>query len=63
MAYDEAVGERVQRGLKERLAWLIQRGERSLRLALKGYVAHDQAERPHQGMGKVVPFPGPRQRG
>ena len=32
-------------------------GERSLRHALKEYLAHPQHERNHQGLANVIPFP------
>jgi hypothetical protein len=32
-------------------------GERSLWQMLKEYIAHDHAERPHQGKGNVMLFP------
>jgi putative transposase len=49
----------VKSAQKECLARLPLFGERALRQALKEYVVHYGAERPHQGMGSVVLFPGP----
>jgi transposase InsO family protein len=55
-----AYAERWVRSVKEEvLSRLILFGERSLRHALKEYVTHYHAERPHQGQGNVVLFPGP----
>lgn len=57
-----AYAERWVRSVKdEALSQLILCGERSLRHALIAYVAHDHAERPHQGKGHVVLFPEPSQ--
>jgi transposase InsO family protein len=54
-----AYAERWVRSIKEEvLSRLILFGERSLRHALKEYVTHYHAERPHQGKGNVVLFPG-----
>jgi hypothetical protein len=59
-----AYAERWVRSVKgEALSRLILFGERSLRRALTEYVAHYHEERPHQGKGNVVLFPGPRQGG
>jgi putative transposase len=53
-----SVAERWVRSVKsEALSKLILFGERSLRHALKHYIAHYHAERPHQGIGNVVLFP------
>lgn len=41
----------------EVLSRLILFGERSLRHALHHYIAHYHEERPHQGIGNVIPFP------
>ena len=55
-----AYAERWVRSIKkEVLSQLVLFGERSLRHALKEYVTHYHAERPHQGKGNVVLFPGP----
>jgi hypothetical protein len=35
-------------------------GENSLRHAIRQYLAHDHAERNHQGLENVIPFPGVR---
>jgi transposase InsO family protein len=53
-----AFAERWVRSVKsEVLSKLILFGERSLRHALKHYIAHYHTERPHQGIGNVIPFP------
>jgi transposase InsO family protein len=53
-----AYAERWVRSVKEEaLSRLILFGERSLRHALKEYVVHYHAERPHQGKGNVVLMP------
>jgi putative transposase len=39
------------------LSKLILFGERALRHALKEYTTHFHEERPHQGIGNVIPFP------
>ena len=50
--------ERWVRSVKsEALSKLILFGERSLRHALQHYTAHFHEERPHQGIGNVIPFP------
>jgi transposase InsO family protein len=55
-----AYAERWVRSIKEEtLSRLILCGERALRHALKQYDAHYHQERPHQGTGNVVLFPGP----
>jgi putative transposase len=41
----------------EVLSKLILFGERSLRHALNQYTSHFHEERPHQGIGNVIPFP------
>ena len=41
----------------ETLSKLILFGERSLRHALKHYISHYYEERPHQGIGNVIPLP------
>ena len=41
----------------EALSKLIMFGERSLRHALTQYTAYYHEERPHQGVGNVIPFP------
>jgi putative transposase len=57
-----AYAERWVRSVKdETLSRLILFGERSLRHALIEYVTHYHEERPHQGKGNVVLFPGPSQ--
>jgi transposase InsO family protein len=54
-----AYAERWVRSVKEEcLSKLILFGERSLRRALSGYVAHYHAERNHQGKSNVLLFPG-----
>ena len=50
--------ERWVRSVKsEALSKLILFGERSLWHALKNYIAHFHNERPHQGLGNLIPFP------
>lgn len=44
---------------EETLSRVILFGERALRHALKQYEVHYHQERPHQGTGNVVLFPGP----
>ena len=41
----------------EVLSKLILFGERSLRHTLTQYTSHFHQERPHQGIGNVIPFP------
>jgi putative transposase len=58
-----AYAERWVRSVKEEcLSRLIRFGEGALRHALKEYVDHYHHERPHQGQGNVLLFPGPSQR-
>ena len=45
---------------EEVLSRLILCGEGALQHALKEYVTHDHEERPHQGKGHIVLFPGLR---
>jgi hypothetical protein len=53
--------ERWVRSVKsEVLSKLILFGERSLRHALAQYTSHFHQERPHQGIGNVIPFPASR---
>jgi transposase InsO family protein len=53
-----AYTERWVRSVKdEALARLILFGERSLRHALSQYTSHFHEERPHQGIGNIIPFP------
>jgi len=53
-----AYAERWVRSVKdEALSRLILFGERSLRHALSQYTSHFHAERPHQGIGNIIPFP------
>lgn len=53
-----AFAERRVRSVKsEVLSKLLLFGERSLRHALTHYTSHFHAERPHQGIGNVMPFP------
>jgi transposase len=59
-----AVAERFVRSVKEEaLSQFILFGEKSLRHVLTDYLAHYHAERPHQGKGNVILFPGPRSAG
>jgi transposase InsO family protein len=56
-----AYAERWVRSIKEEvLSRFILFGERSLRHALKEYITHYHTERPHQGKGNIVLFPGSR---
>jgi transposase InsO family protein len=53
-----AYAERWVRSVKdEALSRLILFGERSLRHALSHYTSHFHEERPHQGIGNIIPFP------
>jgi putative transposase len=53
-----AYAERWVRSVKsEVLSKLILFGERSFRHALTQYTSHFHEERPHQGIGNVIPFP------
>jgi transposase InsO family protein len=53
-----AIAERWVRSVKsEALSQLILFGERSLRHVLSEYLTHYHAERCHQGLGNVIPFP------
>jgi putative transposase len=59
-----SVAERFVRSVKEEaLSRFILFGEKSLRHVLTEYLAHYHAERPHQGKGNVILFPGPRPEG
>jgi len=56
-----AFSERFVRSIKsECLERLILFGEKSLRHAVTEYLAHYHAERNHQGIGNVIPFPDER---
>ena len=56
--YSNAFAERWVRSVKDEvLSKLILFGERALRHALKHYTTHFHEERPHQGIGNVIPFP------
>jgi transposase len=48
---------------EEALSRFILFGEKSLRHVLTEYLAHYHVERPHQGKGNVILFPGPRPEG
>jgi len=53
-----AIAERWVKSVKsEALSQMILFGERSLRHVLSEYVTHYHAERCHQGLGNVIPFP------
>ena len=53
-----AFAERFVRSIKEEcLDRMIFFGEASLRHAVTQYIEHHHAERPHQGIGNVIPFP------
>jgi putative transposase len=55
-----ASAERFVRSVKEEaISRFILFGEKSLRHVLTEYLAHYHAERPHQGKGNVILFPGP----
>jgi transposase InsO family protein len=59
-----AIAERFVRSVKEEaISRFILFGEKSLRHVLTEYLAHYHAERPHQGKGNVILFPGPRAEG
>ena len=59
-----AFAERWMKSVKdEALSRMILFGENSLRHVLDEYVKHYHTERPHQGKGNVIPFPGPRPEG
>jgi transposase InsO family protein len=56
-----AFAERFVRSIKaECLDALILFGERSLRHVVREYLAHYHAERNHQGIGNIIPFPDKR---
>jgi len=60
-AYLNAYAERFVRSIKaECLDRLILFGEKSLRHAVREYMAHYHAERNHQGIGNTIPFPDER---
>jgi transposase InsO family protein len=53
-----AYAERWVKSVKsETLSHLLLFGERSLRHALSNYLRHYHEERPHQGIGNVIPLP------
>ncbi len=53
-----AYAERFVRSIKhECLRHIIPLGERHLRAVLREFVEHDHAERDHQGLDNVIPFP------
>ena len=55
-----AIAERFVRSAKEEaISRFVLFGEKSLRHVLNQYLAHYHAERPHQGKGNVLLFPGP----
>ena len=45
---------------EEAISRFVLFGEKSLRHVLTEYLEHYHAERPHQGKGNVILFPGPR---
>jgi hypothetical protein len=56
-----AFAERWGRSVtEEALSKLILWGARALRYALKAYTPHFHTERPHQGIGNVIPLPASR---
>ena len=56
-----AYAERFVRSIKsECLDQMILFGEKSLRYVLSEYIAHYHAERNHQGIENVIPFPDER---
>ncbi|MDP6525249.1 MAG: integrase core domain-containing protein [Kiritimatiellia bacterium] len=59
-----AYAERFVRSIKDEcLDRMILFGERSLRYVIKEYAAHYHAERNHQGIGNMIPFPDERLKG
>jgi transposase InsO family protein len=53
-----AFAERFVRSIKQEcLRHIIPLGERHLRAVLRDFVEHYHAERNHQGLGNVIPFP------
>ena len=53
-----AYAERFVRSIKhECLRHIVPLGERHLRAVLGDFVEHYHAERNHQGLGNVIPFP------
>ena len=55
-----AHAERFVRSLKhECLRHIVPLGERHLRAVVREFLEHYHAERNHQGLGNVVPFPSP----
>ena len=53
-----AYAEQWVRSIKEEaLSRFMLFGENSLRHVLREYVAHYHQERPHQGIGNIIPFP------
>jgi len=55
-----AYAERFVRSIKhECLRHIVPLGERHLRAVLRDFVEHYHAERNHQGLGNVIPFPSP----
>jgi putative transposase len=56
-----AYAERFVRTVKDQcLSRLLVTSEESLRKALKEFAAHYHHERPHQGIGNVIPLPRPK---
>jgi len=55
-----AYAERFVRSIKfECLQHIVPLGERHLRVVVQECVEHYHAERNHQGLGNVIPFPSP----
>ena len=53
-----AYAERFVRSLKQEcLRYIVPLGERHLRTVIREFVEHYHAERNHQGLGNVIPFP------
>ena len=56
-----AYAERFVRSIKQEcLRHIIPLGERHLRKAVGEFVEHYHAERNHQGLGNLIPFPSPQ---
>jgi putative transposase len=56
-----AFAERFVKSIKtECLDQFVLFGENSLRHVIREYLAHNHAERNHQGLDNVIPFPAPR---
>ncbi len=59
-ALSNAYAERFVRSIKQEcLRHIVPLGERHLRAVVREFVEHYHAERNHQGLGNVIPFPSP----